>query len=342
MLTRSKTRKQAHEDARKAVIANIVSINTEYSLQSFVQLALHRQELAAAVHFLILKLPRTTSRLPIVKTLLSLLKDVTDLVLDMPLANPIAGSQFLYFSNLTSLTTTLPHRAIVGLLEANPQLLYLDVGPCDTRSACCPLNKVALPHVTHLAGPPGCVMRLMGESLLENLVATYRGRRDVFVHPEHFFHPTNFDALARVSTLHVDFYSDDLDTLIRIAAAVPQLTNLKLTERAEFRCTRTKSIWRSPSKWANAFQSLPKLTTFLVKFTQGLSLGISSEDDTVSRWLTANQGHPTLRHVVVWSSAREGRGSLGVWDRAATTWVKTFSLFVPVDSEDFLDTGAFV
>ncbi|KAI0055272.1 hypothetical protein BV25DRAFT_1921950 [Artomyces pyxidatus] len=332
MLTRSKKLIRAKEYAKKAILSEIVAIRSSKELRKFLEHSQLNEQVASVVQVFAVELHATNATFPHLRTILSLLHGITDLVMNIPVRYAAHLSSALHFANLTSLSTTLPHSMIATLLHNHPRITTLVLGPCSTPRKC-PLRAIQLPEASELSGPPGCLAGLVGNNPVREVTATYRGPRDA-QYPLHLlfnFMPLNTS--VNLTVLHVDFRPSDVDMLLRVAAAAPRLVSLKLTENIFLKPAdhlKARLLWREPSKWVEAFNLLPCLQNLLLKTFHSLAYGADDEAETIRRWLSVvkpmgTHPHPALRHIVVWWSAEIEGGCLGVWDLVNGLWSRTYA-----------------
>ncbi len=175
---------------------------------------------------------RSTFRMTTLRRSLTLLPNLTDLILIAPRIRSSSALHGVYLPQLQYFRTDLPHVILVNFLTVHPAIVDLDlVGNGEHGGALqCPLQTVNLGGVRNLHGPAPCVVLLASQGLVR-LTMQLNGSASSSSVPLRTIAPPLFD----LHTLILDIQDDDFDILESIAIACPRVRKLKLSEKALYK-----------------------------------------------------------------------------------------------------------
>ena len=134
----------------------------------------------------------------------------------------------LRFPNLTGFATqTLPHEGLHQLISRHPRMSDITLGPCSRVGPHCALQSTRAVQGLHkVRGDFKCVSNLVSR-------ATQRIFADVST-PHEFGYLDLFkkisDVDADVRLLSMEFTPNDTDFMLRLAAALPRVSTMRLVE----------------------------------------------------------------------------------------------------------------
>ncbi|RDX40104.1 hypothetical protein OH76DRAFT_1490579 [Lentinus brumalis] len=281
--------------ARAVPGRNITSLG---GLQAFTTLARFNPVIGLAVEDLSISLPPHAGYpAQAVRDCLRLVPNLESLVLILPAESPVTLLNGLIFPTLRVFSTNLPHRSLVSFLHIHGSLSSLILRACG-RGASCPLRGIELRRLSSLQCPSRCFVGIVHGPLTNATV--------------NLSHLTSMSFLAvqaasssRLYALCVDFFSNDYDVLIRVAAAAPNLRKLKLNEKPhpQRRLQPTRRPWNNLREWHRALLRLPLLEEFMLRTLLSLASAHRSEVSIVLAWAegVAHRPvpHPSLYHIAL-------------------------------------------
>ena len=159
----------------------------------------------------------------VVRDCLRLTPNLESLSLFLPAESPVTILNGLIFPRLRVFSTDLPHRTLASFLNVHNSLASLSIRACG-RSANCPLHGIELRRLSSLQCPSRCFVGITRGPLTTATVNLSRLTSMSFL-------AIQAVGSTQLYSLSVDFFSNDYDILIRIAAAAPNLRKLRLNEK---------------------------------------------------------------------------------------------------------------
>ena len=226
---------QIARSARLVPGRNITSLG---GLEAFTTLVQFNPAIGLAVEDLSISLPpREGYPAQTVRDCLRLTPNLESLVLLLPMESPVTVLNGLVFPRLRVFSTNLPHRALASFLNIHSDLSSLVLRACG-RGTNCPLCGIELRQLSSLQCPSRCFIGIMRGPLANATVNLSRLTSMSFLAVQAI-------SSSRLYSLSVDFFSNDYDILLRIAAAAPALRKLKLSEKPhpQVRTATNVSFW---------------------------------------------------------------------------------------------------
>jgi hypothetical protein len=282
-----------------------------------------------------------------IRIFLSHAKYIQTLELDLPRISATTCARMfrgLHFEQLECLSTTIPHGALVETLWKHPRLCCVVMGHCGATKEC-PIRDVPFTALSEIAGPVSCVSNLIHNNPVTSTKATYYAVRDFQLPRPRLFTSLNSSS-AIIQILHLDFLPQDHTILRSIAAAVPFLSALKLTEKSPEHVVSLlfmfppepvsffspwqlhvppRRAWSNRRQWVQDLRSFHRLKRFLLCTTVSLvptPRDNAAEMDLIVGWLQdeenpwkASRYHPSLDHITLWYSYGRERSYLSWWNR---------------------------
>lgn len=199
-------------------------------LDHFLNITLHNKPFTANITLIKIELCIGGSQVGKVATILQRLKNLDTIILNIPKMSPTRCERILKNLDIPRLqaffTKTAPHKGLVSFLKRHPQLSSLDLrGHCDEIE--CFLHKVPPSKgIKTIEGPSRCISKLIVESDLIDVTATYNTPLDTHVH--------TFTSISHhnIAFLALDFSLEhDQDILRKVAGAAPRVSTLRLSEK---------------------------------------------------------------------------------------------------------------
>ncbi|OJT15520.1 hypothetical protein TRAPUB_7213 [Trametes pubescens] len=274
------------------------------------------------------------------------LPNLTDLILIVPDLRNATALGDITLPQLQYFRTDLPHRMLLGFLQAHPTIGDLDLLDGAHAGALCPLRMVDLSHVQHFSGPSRCISQLAHDGATRLTMELEDDCQGASL-PLH----TIPSLLPLLYQLTIDIRNDDDDILYNVARAFPGLRKLKLVEKASptHRPSLARRAWNDTLAWSRALRMLCDLEELLLRTCAPLvrkSANTDAERKVISAWIngtrrasrrTVPKPHPTLYHVGVWYGAgKYGGGCITHWSRLAGGWERIISVIDPDRDHLFL------
>lgn len=296
-----------------------VSILSLETLAQFVLSASRDPAVGLVVEDLTISIPPDLEySLEAIQRCLQLVPNVESLVLELPLPPPLTIMRGLMLCKIELFSTNLPHACLSSFLAGHPSLHSVVLRHCGDESRC-PLGRLRLPHITELQCPSRCLPGIAHDRVARATVNLTRlaSNAALVVHSL---------SASPLYSLSVDFFSNDYDTLSRIAAAAPRLQKLKLVEKPGVQVSHSRRIagvsltgiqrqpqqnrrpWNDVASWHQTLLQLSYLEEFVLKTLVRISPR-RSETEIITRWAYGRPQrqtpHPTLYHIAV---LQPGRG----------------------------------
>ncbi|KAI1782527.1 hypothetical protein LXA43DRAFT_1068641 [Ganoderma leucocontextum] len=277
---------------------------------------------------------------PIVRRILSLTANLTDLVLLLPPGaqeNILSG---LRFHGLDLFKTNLPHRLLVPFLANHTSLRIICLGSCGRgQLESCPLKACDLARIFVVESPCSCIPDL-GHPQLTRL--TLEGQGDpCFNSPAALKSLSN--PLSSLLSLVIDFHPNDYDILDSIIRVAPNLLTLKLLEKAPAVTRRgrhhgeiqSRRAWNDNSRWFSSLLRLGRLEELALRTASRVIHSASndpeSEQATLMCWVTrqirvsrssqTSCHHPAMTSLRVWYKVDDrATGIITVWSKSSSGW----------------------
>ncbi|KAI1782176.1 hypothetical protein LXA43DRAFT_906548 [Ganoderma leucocontextum] len=317
-------------------------INSIEDLYQFIDDAEVETRVATAVTDLTVKLGEPAP-IAALRQCLSLVINVTDVVLLLPLHTPPHLLAGLHLPKLELFKTNLPHRDLLPFLGLLPNLSVLCLDSCHRHAdeRVCPLSGVNLSSVLTMECPAGCAS---GATRGELVRLTLDDRASIIGIPQAL---RSFGAPS-LSYLSLDFFPDDYDVLQEIVSAVPRLRKLKLLEKHQKtrRQSHSRRAWNDVARWSGWLSKLTYLEELALRTAASVvrnAANVNCEKATLLRWISGTQRqakhrprHPTLSHIRVWYRCRDvGNSVITHWSRYTGTWENTLLLRDPLPTTLF-------
>lgn len=155
------------------------------------------------------------------------LPNLTDLILIVPDLKNATALGNVKLSQLQYFRTDLPHRTLLGFLQAHPTIEDLDLLDGAHTGAMCPLRTVDLSHVQHFSGPARCVSLLAHAGAIRLTIELEDDSQGACLSLHAIPAP-----LPLLYQLIIDIRDDDDGIINSISRACPGLRKLKLVEKA--------------------------------------------------------------------------------------------------------------
>ncbi|KAI1789834.1 hypothetical protein LXA43DRAFT_1095917 [Ganoderma leucocontextum] len=317
-------------------------ISTVEALYQFLDTVAAKAAVATAVTDLTVELMEPVPVAPL-RQCLSVVINVVDLVLLLPLDPFPYLLVGLPFPKLELLKTNLPHRDLLPFIGLAPHLSVLCLGSCtrDAHERVCPLSDANLSNILTMECPAGCASGAARGQLVR---LTVDDRSSIAGIPQAL---RSFPA-PLLSYLSLDFFLDDYDVLQGILSAVPSLRKLKLLEkhRSTRRQSHARRAWNDIATWSQCLLKLAYLEEFALRTAAAfvhLPANVSAEKSTLLKWTSGTQRqakhrprHPTLNHIRVWYRCRDpGNGVITHWSRYTGAWQNTLLMHDPHENTLF-------
>jgi hypothetical protein len=134
----------------------------------------------------------------------------------------------LSFPNLTRLSTqTLPHEGLQEFISRHPRMSEITLGPCSRLGAHCALQSTGtLQRLQEVRGEFECISNLVSRAthcIFADISSTHEfGYLDLFKKIS--------DVDTDVRLLSMEYMPSDTDVMPRLAAALPNVSTLRLVE----------------------------------------------------------------------------------------------------------------
>ncbi|KAH9834089.1 uncharacterized protein C8Q71DRAFT_909099 [Rhodofomes roseus] len=292
-----------------------VRITTIEGLESFVASASRIVSIGRVVEDLTLVLvDQAEDALDIVRRCLQLTPHIESLVLDLPFTPPVDFLDPFLFPKIQLLSTNIPHDCLSTFLSIHPSLRSLVLRYCGDHSIC-PLKDVSLAHIIELQCPSRCLPAIANGQVARATVNLTRLASNALL------------AIGALSSsplycLSIDFFPNDYDLLIRVAAAAPTIRKLKLVEkpRPQRRGCHIRRPWNDHRAWHNILLKLSHLEELALHTLTRVSSARRPEAQIISSWANGPAHrmttHPTLYHIGIKQPGLRGD------DPQLTEWFK--------------------
>ncbi|KAA1479364.1 hypothetical protein DENSPDRAFT_895497 [Dentipellis sp. KUC8613] len=208
------------------------------------------------LQILLLEFPSGGVTLNAIRTFLLYASFIDTLKLLLFTASPTWWTPGTVFQNLTTLETTIDHKGLVGFLSAHVKIVSLALGRCGHESRC-PLEGIALPALTELTCPPGCVRGLLNGNPVSRLIMTDYSPEDLQVSSSDVVRAGFLGSAARITRLQTFFNPTDKNFLRFLFEVAPYVRDLTIKENPwSHATTHSLPYWR---RHINLFKDLVNL-----------------------------------------------------------------------------------
>ncbi|KAI0665422.1 hypothetical protein C8Q78DRAFT_1083990 [Trametes maxima] len=268
---------------------------------------------------------------PVLRTSLTLMPNITDLILITPRLRNRAVLRGVRLPQLQYFRTDLPHTLLVDFLASHPTVTELDLLDCSHgMDIACPLGIVNLTGVKHLSGPGACVPLLAPAGLVQLSLQLTSTAVNASLSLQKITTP-----LFGLCTLVIDIRADDNGLLANVARACPHVCKLKLIEKpcAKARRSLVRRAWSDVNSWPRDLKKLVKLEELLLRTSTSLvrkRADRSLELQVITAWVggggrsgsaARTRAHPALYHIGIWYDAGAcGGGCVTHWSKPSGVW----------------------